>query len=166
LNDGNGKAISDNFYWLSAKPDLLDEKGTDWYYTPNKAFADFKALNKLPTVSLQVEQQWIENGVTVTLSNPGPHIAFFIELKLVDGKTGRSVLPVFWDDNYVSVLPGETKRLTARYWIENLRGLSERPVLWYSGWNVKETRTSSVSSASSHGSKIPDLKEESLHGTK
>src|SRR5208282_3443494 len=42
------EANANNFYWLSTKPDVLDEGKTEWFVTPNKSFADFTALNQLP----------------------------------------------------------------------------------------------------------------------
>jgi exo-1,4-beta-D-glucosaminidase len=118
----------------------LDFKGGDWYFTPNKEFADFSALQKLPPVGIQVEQKWVDNGVNLNVKNPTSNVAFFIELKVVGDKTGRTILPVLWNDNYISLLPGETKQLTARFAPENLQG--EKPLLQYSGWNVAEVRSS------------------------
>jgi exo-1,4-beta-D-glucosaminidase len=139
LKDGQGSLITDNFYWLSSKQDVLDFKGSDWYYTPIKEYADFTALNELRPVSIQVEDRWSNDGVAVTLKNPNPHTAFFIELKVISDKTGQSILPVFWNDNYVSLLPGETKQLTAKFSPTDLKG--EKPMLQYSGWNVPEGRS-------------------------
>jgi exo-1,4-beta-D-glucosaminidase len=134
LKDSQDKVIADNFYWLPEKQDVYDFKGSDWYYTPIKEYADFTPLNKLPPVKIGVEENWTDNGVSVTLKNPEAKIAFFIELKILRNKTGESVLPVFWDDNYVSLLPGETKVLNAKFSPDDLRG--EKPLLQYSGWNV------------------------------
>ena len=142
LKDASGKTIADNFYWLTKKPDVLDFKATEWFYTPTKEYADFTPLNKLPNAGIQVQRQWNGNAVNVTLKNPSSQVAFFIELKITAVRTGRRILPVFWDDIYVSLLPGETKQLTARFSTDDLRG--EKPVLQYSGWNVK----SSVAGAS------------------
>ena len=135
LKDADGKVVADNFYWLSSKPDVLDFEKTDWYYTPIKEHADFTSFSKLEPVKVSVEQKWDDNGVSVTLKNPTQKVAFFIELKVIGDKTGRTILPVLWDDNYVSLLPGETKQLSARFSLENLNG--EKPILMYSGWNVK-----------------------------
>ena len=135
LKDADDKVVADNFYWLSSKPDVLDFEKTDWYYTPIKEHADFTSFSKLEPVKVSVEQKWDDNGVSVTLKNPTQKVAFFIELKVIGDKTGRTILPVLWDDNYVSLLPGETKQLSARFSLENLNG--EKPILMYSGWNVK-----------------------------
>ncbi|MGI4804146.1 MAG: hypothetical protein ACRYFL_05205, partial [Janthinobacterium lividum] len=70
----------------------------------------------------------------VTLSNPAKApMAFFNRLSLVDASTHKRVLPVFYDDNYVSVLPGEQKKVV----IENASKLNN-PQLSISGWNLAE----------------------------
>lgn len=133
LKDGS-KPVAENFYWLSTKPDVLDFEHTEWFFTPIKEYADFTSLNEMPKAAIQVEQRFTQNEVTVTLKNPSSQVAFFIELRVVGDKSGLSILPIFWDDNYVSLLPGETKQLNARFSKEDLRG--EKPILEYSGWNL------------------------------
>lgn len=135
LTDGEGRIVSDNFYWLSSKPDVLDDEKTEWYFTPLKEYADFTPLNELPTAQIKVEQHETANGMVVQVTNISDKVAFFIELKITGDKTGRSVLPVFWDDNYVSLLPGETRNLAVQFSPADLQG--EKPVLQYSGWNLK-----------------------------
>src|SRR5207253_7611451 len=47
LHDATGKLVSDNFYWLSTKPDVLDWAGrSDTVYTPQKDFGDLTGLNR------------------------------------------------------------------------------------------------------------------------
>jgi exo-1,4-beta-D-glucosaminidase len=70
---------------------------------------------------------------TVTLRNPGSSIAFFIRLQ-VTGKNGEEALPVTWDDNYITLLPGEKRVLTASYRTRDLGG--GMPHLVFNGWNV------------------------------
>ncbi|HSE39691.1 MAG TPA: glycoside hydrolase family 2 TIM barrel-domain containing protein [Acidobacteriota bacterium] len=135
LKDSQGKTLADNFYWLSAKPDVLEFEKGDWYFSPIKEHADFTALSKLEPVKISAEQKWEDHGLNVTLKNPSQHVAFFIELKVAGDKTGRTIVPVLWDDNYISLLPGETKQITARFSQEDLNG--EKPVFKYTGWNVK-----------------------------
>ncbi len=139
LKNQEGKVVGDNFYWLSTKKDILDEKGTTWFYTPTKEFADFTGLVKLPEVTLDVKHRFETSNtkqlVHVTLKNPTDKIAFFIELKVVDKQSGRSILPIFWDDNYISLLPGEVKVISGRFSTKDAGG--ENPVFVFSGWNVK-----------------------------
>jgi hypothetical protein len=49
------------------------------------------------------------------------------------------VLPSFWNDNYVSLLPGETRELTVRFAASALGGA--RPLVVMTGWNVVKTTT-------------------------
>jgi exo-1,4-beta-D-glucosaminidase len=138
LLDAAGKSIADNFYWVSVKPDVLDETKTDWFYTPNKSYADFTALERLSeaTVRGEVAFTQTENGkdAEVVLTNTGDHLAFFIEMRLVDAKSRQTLLPVLWSDNYVSLPPGAKK--TYRAHIPGVAG-DVKPELHLQGWNVK-----------------------------
>jgi exo-1,4-beta-D-glucosaminidase len=140
LRDASGKLISENFYWLSTKGDTLDKpkQGSDWYYTPTKQFADFTALNSLPPVKLNLLTKSGRSGdeyaTHVTIENPGKSLAFFVHLKVNDAKTGEEILPVIWEDNYFSLLPGEKRELTATYALP--RGV--KPAVEVQGWNVQQ----------------------------
>jgi exo-1,4-beta-D-glucosaminidase len=132
LHDAAGDEIARNFYWLSTEPDVLDYENNLWYVTPTKGFADFTALDELPEVELEISATGSGDEVKVRLANPSDALAFFIELRVVDAD-GNSILPVLWDDNYVSILPGESRELTARFLGEvDLSDVS----LAVQGWNV------------------------------
>lgn len=139
LTDTAGKLFSDNFYWLSTKKDVLDYTATKWFVTPIKKFADLKALDSLPEVKLHVqhsfEQREGEQKVHVTLKNPSDSIAFFVHVNVAGGQSGNSILPIYWDDNCLSILPGESRTLAGIFNPEDLRG--EEPVVHVDGWNVK-----------------------------
>ena len=131
-----GTLVSDNFYWLSAKPDTLDwKKRRDTAYTPQKDYGDLTALNKLAPVNLVLQESVTQHGsVRVTLQNPGKDLAFMVHLRLTRGKGGEDVVPIFWDDNYISLLPGESRPLTATYEDSALGGAT--PVVEVDGWNI------------------------------
>src|SRR5262245_23546092 len=83
LRDARGKAVSDNFYWLSAKPDTLDwAKKQDTVYTPQAEFGDLTGLGSLPEVQLQtsavVEQPAgaSEGQAHIRVKNPSTGVAF------------------------------------------------------------------------------------------
>lgn len=118
LTDSNHKLLADNFYWLSGQEDAMDWGTYYWFYTPQKTFADFGKLNTLPEArvgaSKKVKKENGEWVVEVTLSNTGKHIAFCLEMLLVDASTGEPILPVFWDDNYVSLVNDDSKTCIAR----------------------------------------------------
>jgi exo-1,4-beta-D-glucosaminidase len=138
LQDDSGKVVGSNFYWLSTKPETLDWEKSNWFTTPTAQFADYSALSKLPQVELKETSRTVRQGeesVThVTLENPSRSLAFFVRLKVSKGKGGEEILPVIWEDNYISLLPGEKRELTASYRTSELG--SAKPVVEVSGWNV------------------------------
>ncbi|MFZ0760383.1 MAG: sugar-binding domain-containing protein [Candidatus Sulfotelmatobacter sp.] len=139
LTDSSGKLVGSNFYWLSTKPETLDWTKSTWWMTPTKSFADYTALAQLPKLKLRVKEHTEregENSVThVTLENPSKSLAFFVRLKVNKGAKGDEILPVVWEDNYISMLPGEKRELTATYRTSELG--TSRPEVEVSGWNVE-----------------------------
>ena len=127
LINKNGKEIDNNFYWLSAKKDILNYKASTWYETPTKQYADFTALNTLPKVKVAAKiigKTKVRGNMvfTVELKNNSKYIAFFEHTALVNKSDGQTILPVFWSDNDVSLLPGETRILTATIHQNDLKG--------------------------------------------
>ena len=125
LADESGKEVSSNFYWLSANG---DEK------------ADFTDLDKLPKTEVNVSASAIKKEgsnymLSVTIENPGKDLAFSVNPKILKKTSMEPVLPVFWDDNYISLLPGEKRTLNVEFDSKNLGG--EEPVLKVDGWNIK-----------------------------
>jgi exo-1,4-beta-D-glucosaminidase len=106
-----------NFYWLSTKKDTHNFEGTTWLYTPPEKFADLTGINQLPEVEPEVKIRKTdkEDGISIEckIQNPSDHLAFFTEAKLLHKKDGNPVLPVFWNDNYISLLPGESRTIRA-----------------------------------------------------
>jgi len=117
LLDDNKAVISDNFYWLSTKADELEFEKTTWVYTPPSDYANLQMLNDLPQV--KVDANWKHASVRdkqvfeCILVNKSNQIAFFIETAIVNKNTGETIVPVFWDDNYVSLMPNESKTIKA-----------------------------------------------------
>ena len=138
LEDASGKQAGSNFYWLSSKPETLAWDKSNWWTTPTDSYADYTALSQLPKVKLNVtsrtEHKGAEAVTQVTLENPSKSLAFFVRLK-VNKASGEEILPVIWQDNYVSLLPGEKRELTATYRSAELG--TPKPVVEVSGWNVK-----------------------------
>ena len=119
LYNTENKEVANNFYWLSSKEDKLDYKKSNWFYTPQSDFARFSSLKNLKKVVVQTACKFTtEDNKTkaiVTLTNNSDRLAFFMEMRIIDKKTQETILPVFWSDNYVSLLPGETKEFTAQF---------------------------------------------------
>ena len=137
----SGKLVSDNFYWLSTKPDVLDwANKLDTVYTPQSAYADLTGLNSLPPVKVTLRYSHSGEGANKVIhafvQNPSACIAFMIHLRLAN-KNGDDVVPIFWDDNYFSLLPGEKREVRARF-DGGKSGIA--PVLTLDGWNVAPIR--------------------------
>ena len=123
LTSASGVIVSENFYWRGA------------------AYADYFALSSLKPVQLQVSKpsaEPLEGGMTrLTLDITNPHnsgaVAFAIRPKLVKPNDGSQILPVFMNDGYFSLVPGETKRVTIEYNPANVG--SETPKLEVEIWN-------------------------------
>ena len=121
LKDARGQLVSDNFYWRAGKN------------------ADgLKALQKLPPVRLKTDCRTETRGgdtvVRATISNPTEQLAFFIQLAVTKGVRGEEALPVLWSDNYFSLLPHESREITATIAAKDLAGA--KPVLEVGGWNI------------------------------
>jgi exo-1,4-beta-D-glucosaminidase len=131
LADVSGKQVGSNLYWLSTRPEELDWNHSTWYHTPTKTFADFTALATLPKVDLNVSTALDGQGRTrVTVENPSRTLAFAVRLKVNDPADGQEILPVLWQDNYFSLLPGEKREISATYKYPG------KPVVEVNGWNV------------------------------
>jgi len=117
-----GEALADNIYWLS---------------TSNN-FKDFNALTE-PEMTIQAKKTKSKDKFIyrITLSNAGKIIALMTELKLIDSNTGLEILPAFWTDNYLSLLPGEKKEVTLEVNANNLPGDIS---LKYRAFNMKEAK--------------------------
>ena len=141
LQDADGKLLSDNFYWLSTKPDTMAWDKTDWAYTPQKSFGDLTGLETLPQVDVETTVTMTSSGnratVLVRTKNPGRSVAFMVHLRLTRGKGGEEVVPILWEDNYFSMLPGEERSVTATFDVSALRG--KNPDLQVDGFNVVST---------------------------
>jgi exo-1,4-beta-D-glucosaminidase len=135
------RIVSSSLYWISRRRETLDFAKTKGHDTPTTQYADYKDLAKLTPVALRIHATSEKAGplgtTHVTLENPSPMIAFFVRLKLTGGGNGEQVLPVRWEDNYVSLLPGERKEIAASYAVSDLRGAA--PAVEVRGWNVAKT---------------------------
>jgi exo-1,4-beta-D-glucosaminidase len=124
LKDETGKEISSNFYWLSAKGD--DN-------------ADFTDLDKLPRIDVTAKLGPLlkENGkfkLIVEFTNPSSAIAFGLNPKLLSASAREPILPIFWQDNYFPLLPGEKR--TIRMQVDSSL-ITERKLLFkLDGWNL------------------------------
>ncbi|WP_327266552.1 exo-beta-D-glucosaminidase [Streptomyces sp. NBC_01232] len=143
LTDGAGREVSRNVYWLSTRPDVLDYGSSDWYHTPVTAHGDLTGLKSLAAATVTATARTTQHAggrstTTVTVRNTGSGNtpALLTDVRLVDG-LDAPVLPVRWDDNQISLWPGESAVLTAEYRAADVRG--DAPRIRISGWNTPTT---------------------------
>lgn len=118
LTDAAGRQVSDNFYW----------RGRD--------AASYQALNGLAPAKLTTRMaapvvDGADRMVAVTLSNDGAVPALNVKLTLT-GPSGARILPAFYSDNYISLLPGEHRDVTIRYPATQ----AAAPMVSLRGWNL------------------------------
>jgi exo-1,4-beta-D-glucosaminidase len=140
LTDPAGKEVSSNFYWLPATLAVIGWDNTpDSAFTPVKTFEDLTALNKLPNIKLQAsaarEKTVANDQVRVSLHNPSKSLAFQVHVGIRTSGSAEEILPVLWEDNYVTLLPGESRTLMARYLSKD--AIKKRAELVVEGWNVE-----------------------------
>ena len=115
LQDARGKVLSDNFYWQG------------------KEEGNLKALKTLPKVPVKMKVKQKGTKFVVILTNAGQVPALMLRLKVVDQKSGDLVLPVWYSDNYISLMPGESRSITVSVRAEDC----DRPVMEVEGVNVE-----------------------------
>ena len=97
LTGPDGRVVSTNVYWRAAND------------------AAFRAMDTMPkaavTMSATSQRGSNDTRVTVELFNGAPVAALATKLTLLTAD-GTRVLPAFYSDNYVSLLPGEHRSVT------------------------------------------------------
>ncbi len=129
---GNAEGVFLSMKLLDAGQELLDE---NFYWLPDST-GRYSGLQKLEKVSLSATAVMTDSGqIEVVLENPSKAnpVSFFNRISVVDKDSGKRVLPVFYSDNYVSVLPGERKAI----YIDNEKTTSpESFKIYINGWNT------------------------------
>ena len=117
--DAGGKVLAENVYWQSQRNDDVGDPNGDYAFELNQdSWADMTPLNSLATVPLEVSARRSTDGagkdaVTIRLRNATKQIAFFERVEVTSNQDGDEILPITYDDNYVTVFPGETVDVNA-----------------------------------------------------
>jgi len=131
--------VSTNFYVLSTAKDELVVAKSNWYITPQSKYADLTMLQQLPAVKLEkseiISVKGTDTYVQVKLKNPTSHLAFMVYLDLMNKDKNTSVVPVFWDENYVTLLPGEERTITGHCHSSDLH--DGKISVTVKGWNIE-----------------------------
>jgi exo-1,4-beta-D-glucosaminidase len=140
LRAPEGDLLSDNFYWLSTKADTLNwAKQQDTVYTPQAEFGDLTGLSSLPAVKLSTQGAWGNGNARITITNPSNAVAFMVHVRVIRCDDRQDVTPILWDDNYISLLPGEKRTLSATFARGDTAGVASKIALVLDGWNVAPT---------------------------
>jgi exo-1,4-beta-D-glucosaminidase len=150
-----GRVLDRNVYWLSTQRDLVDwSKTIGLPQATMTQFADLRQLQGLHPASVRVSAdthpQPGDDGadtvtdVTITNTSTSPVAGFFLRADVRRGSPSgapdpgdNEVLPIFWDDNDITLWPGESQTLHASYRRSALHG--DSPVVSITGWNVATT---------------------------
>jgi hypothetical protein len=114
LTDISGQVISEN-----------------WYLKGKKEY-DYTQLKDIPKANLSISvESEIENGkyimnAAITNAENSPALAYGVRLRVVNAVTGERILPIFLQDNYLLILPGETKKMQISFDAELSEGAEPR----------------------------------------
>jgi Glycosyl hydrolase 2 galactose-binding domain-like/Exo-beta-D-glucosaminidase Ig-fold domain/Glycosyl hydrolases family 2/Concanavalin A-like lectin/glucanases superfamily len=101
LRNAAGGLVSQNLYWLAAED------------------ASYRTLDRLAPAQLETSANATRDGATATvhvqLKNTGSDAALETKLTLLNADDGSRILPAYYSDNYVSLLPGESREITIEY---------------------------------------------------
>ena len=122
LMSAQGRMISSSFYWLAGREE------------------DMRKLNTLPQAQIGTKITSGTDGeeklITAVLTNQGKQAAIALKLTLQEGQGGERILPAYYSDNYVSLLPGESRTVTVHYPATAATG---NPALGLRGYNLEQT---------------------------
>ena len=131
--DIKSRKVGSNFYWRSR--DKYEGAKT----LTGPATSGFESIDQLPEVKLSAKYKTrTENGsyfIDVELKNVSRNIAFFTQIQFL-GADNKPVRPSFYTDNFFSLLPGESYKITID---TSINKISENSLV-IKGWNVKGQR--------------------------
>ncbi len=125
VRDASGHVLGDNLYWHNRKD-----------------YLDYRAFQTLAPVDLSVAVSTgkrLPNGndlYSITLANTTVEPALQARLRTSARATGRDVLPTFYSDNYITLMPGDTRVISVEFSAKHLEG--GEPDFHLDGWNVQE----------------------------
>ena len=130
VRDDDGNRIADNFYCIPDGTNVYEWDKTNWVHTPISSYASLQFVSALPKATLTMKTVKKENGeYEVTLRNESDVLAYQNILKAKDN--GGNLIPsVIWSDNFLSLAPGEIRRVRCR-----LPEGSPAAAISFEGWN-------------------------------
>jgi Exo-beta-D-glucosaminidase Ig-fold domain/Glycosyl hydrolases family 2/Glycosyl hydrolases family 2, sugar binding domain/Glycosyl hydrolases family 2, TIM barrel domain len=119
LKSAAGEVLSRNLYWLGEKS------------------SSYRRLNRLAPASVAVTTKSVRSGdnvrILVQLRNTGNVVSLETKLTLLNASDGSRILPAYYSDNYISLLPGETREIEIEYPAKTTTSPAQ---LALRGWNA------------------------------
>ena len=113
VSDAEGGFVADNFYCVGAQDNVYDWDRYTWYDTPISSYTDLKFTFNQAEADVQMTTVQEGDTYTITLVNNSPVVSFMNILKAKDANGGL-VVPAYWSDNFITLLPGQTKTVTCK----------------------------------------------------
>lgn len=119
-----GKLVSSNFYLHGAKED------------------DYSGIRSLAPAKVSMKSTLERHGeewqLTATLHNDSNVPALHLRVKTVRSASGDLILPAFYSDNYIALMPGEERTIRGSFRQADTRG--EAPRLTLEGFNLEPAK--------------------------
>ena len=116
LKDSKGKTLSVNDYWMT-------DGNSDSY----------QEMNTLQVVQVNVTSNKVKGKNIIEVSNPSKEIAAALKLNAVDRVTNEILLPAYFSDGYINLLPGEKRKIEMTV----PSGMENRFIVVAEGYNAK-----------------------------
>jgi hypothetical protein len=146
----DGKVLGSNFYWtnpdtksvwpVGSRTNRGTNSPTTWTdYTAIRTTLKGTADNPVAPVTVTADVKNASSpdpgwaGLTVKLTNTGHLPALQIHIKGVD-ENGEQILPFIADDNYITLMPGESRTLSVKYELARRQG--DVTIVRVDGFNV------------------------------
>lgn len=124
LKSSEGWLLSSNFYWRGKK------------------YMDYKSMNTMQKAKIKVQYSNTDSTddkakINVRLENIGSSVAVMLRLLVLDKKTGKRILPIYYQDNYFSLVPGEKRTVDIEF---DKKLIKSKYELYLEGWNYKREK--------------------------
>jgi exo-1,4-beta-D-glucosaminidase len=129
LKKQSGRVVSRNFYWIPTPLTNFDWSDPD---TPAKSLENMQALRRLPKSGVRGTSTIMGRELRVHLENPSNALAFQVQLA-ASSADKKPVTPMLWSDDFIELMPGEYRELTAML-PEKYAGAA--PTISVTGWNI------------------------------
>lgn len=147
LTDAKGHIVSRNFYWVPYALTKFDWAATWYTHTPAELYPDLTALTRLPQSSVQARAVSVQtqhgHEIRLHLANHSNALAFQVRV-VVRTPSGGLIAPVMWSDDWIELVPGESRTLTATL----PDNAPSNAVVKLSGWNIPSQTLTPVASSS------------------